>query len=90
MRSNLLSLAFLSCILSLFSCSNKNLYDEGTETTTMSNPMQELSVTVPTGKIAVVTAGIDTLAVCSESTTIMDPIWMSLLFHGVLPLLTLR
>lgn len=73
MRSNLLSLTFLSCILSLFSCSNKNLYDEGTETTTMSNPMQELSVTVPTGKIAVVTAGIDTLAVCSESTTIMAP-----------------
>lgn len=73
MKSNLQKLFFLSCFTLLFGCSNKDLYNSETETNTIPNPMLELNVTVPSGKIAVVTAGIDTIAICPESAIIMAP-----------------
>lgn len=67
---------FMILIASLFLlsyCNNKNLYDEESNDNTMPNSMQELKVDVPTGKYAVLLFGGDTLAVCTESTTIMAP-----------------
>jgi hypothetical protein len=76
MKKYTFSFLSVACALLAVSCSNdKDLYSPEEVNTTIENFLttKDVTVTVPSGKVAVVHMGLDTLAVSDETTEVVEP-----------------